>query len=45
MIGWMPAAVVFVHDRDGHLLEHLAMLPYQSHPEAGIVPYGAGMTQ
>jgi lactoylglutathione lyase len=40
VIGWMPAASVFFHDPDGHLLEYLAMLPHQPRPEAGVVPYG-----
>jgi len=39
VIGWMPAASVFFHDPDQHLLEYLAMLPHQSRPEAGVVPY------
>ena len=39
VIGWMPAASVFFHDPDGHLLEYLAMLPYEPRPEAGVVPY------
>jgi lactoylglutathione lyase len=39
VIGWMPAASVFFHDPDGHLLEYLAMLSHQPHPEAGVVPY------
>jgi hypothetical protein len=34
----MPAASVFFHDPDGHLLEYLAMLPHQPRPEAGVVP-------
>jgi lactoylglutathione lyase len=38
VIGWMPAASVFLHDLDGHLLEHLAMLPHEPHLEAGVVP-------
>jgi hypothetical protein len=41
VIGWMPAAAVFFHNPDGHLLEYLAMLPHQPHPEAGVVLYGA----
>jgi lactoylglutathione lyase len=41
VIGWMPAASVFFHDPDGHLLEYLAMLPHPPCPEAGVVPYGA----
>src|SRR5688572_33471819 len=45
VIGWMPAAAVFFHDPDGHLLEHLAMLPHQPHPEAGIVLYGEWMAR
>ena len=36
----LPAAAVFFHDPDGHLLEHLAMLPHQPRPDAGVVPYG-----
>jgi hypothetical protein len=36
----MPAASVFFHDPDGHLLEYLAMLPHRPRPEAGMVPYG-----
>ena len=39
MIGWRPAAAVFFHDPDGHRLEHLAMLPHEPRPEAGVVPY------
>ena len=39
VIGWMPAASVFFHDPDGHLLEYLAMLPHEAKPEAGVVPY------
>jgi lactoylglutathione lyase len=38
-ICWMPAAAVFFHAPDGHLLEHLAMLPHPPRPEAGVVPY------
>ena len=45
MIGWMPAASVFFHDPDHHLLEHLAMLPHEPRPEAGVVPYRAWMAQ
>jgi lactoylglutathione lyase len=35
----MPAASVFFHDPDGHLLEYLAMLPHEARPDAGVVPY------
>jgi len=37
VFAWMPAASVFFHDPDGHLLEYIAMLPGQPHPEQGIV--------
>ena len=40
-----PAAAVFFHDPDGRLLEHLAMLPHQPCPEAGVVPDRAWMAQ
>ena len=39
VIGWMPAAAVYLRDPDGHLLEYLAMLDEQPHPERGIVPW------
>jgi lactoylglutathione lyase len=39
VIGWMPAAAVYLRDPDGHLLEYLAMLDEQPRPEAGIVPW------
>ncbi len=39
VIGWMPAASVFFHDPDGHLLEYLALLPDEPRPEASAVPY------
>ena len=39
VIGWMPAAAVYFHDPDGHLLEYLAMLDDPPRPEAGIVPW------
>jgi len=39
VIGWMPAASVFLTDPDGHLLEFIAMLPDQPRPEVGIVSY------
>lgn len=37
VIGWMPAAAVYFHDPDGHLLEYLAMLEGPPRPELGIV--------
>jgi lactoylglutathione lyase len=39
VIAWMPAASVFFHDPDGHLLEYIAMLPQEPRPERGIVPW------
>jgi lactoylglutathione lyase len=35
----MPAAAVYFHDRDGHLLEYLAMLDEEPRPSAGVLPY------
>jgi lactoylglutathione lyase len=37
VIGWMPAAAVYLRDPDGHLLEYLAMLDEPARPELGIV--------
>ena len=39
VFGWMPAASVFFHDPDGHLLEYIAMLPQEPRPEYGILPW------
>ena len=39
VIGWMPAAAVYFHDPDGHLLEYLAMLDGPPRPDAGILPW------
>ena len=39
VLAWMPAASVFFHDPDGHLLEYIAMLPDPPRPEQGIVPW------
>jgi lactoylglutathione lyase len=39
VIGWMPAAAVYLRDPDGHLLEYLAMLDEQPRPDCGIVPW------
>jgi lactoylglutathione lyase len=39
VIGWMPAAAVYFHDPDGHLLEYLAMLDEQPRPAAGVLSY------
>ena len=37
VIGWMPAAAVYFHDPDGHLLEYLAMLDGPTRAELGVV--------
>jgi lactoylglutathione lyase len=39
VFAWMPAASVFFHDPDGHLLEYLAMLPHRPDPAQGVVPW------
>ena len=39
VIGWMPAAAVYLRDPDGHLLEFLAMLDTEPRPDAGIVSW------
>jgi len=41
VIAWMPAAAVYFHDPDGHLLEYLAMLEEPPRPDAGILPWSA----
>jgi len=39
VFAWMPAASVFFHDPDGHLLEYIAMLPQEPRPESGVVSW------
>ena len=39
VIGWMPAAAVYLRDPDGHLLEYLAMLEAAPRPQLGIVAW------
>lgn len=39
VIGWMPAAALFFHDPDGHLLEYLTMLGQEARPDLGTVPW------
>jgi lactoylglutathione lyase len=41
VIGWLPAASVYFHDPDGHLLEYIAMLPQSPEPEVGVIPWSA----
>jgi lactoylglutathione lyase len=39
VMGWMPAAALYFHDPDGHLLEYLTMLDEEPRPDLGIVPW------
>jgi lactoylglutathione lyase len=39
VLGWMPAASVYFHDPDGHLLEYLVLLEEEPRPGVGVVPY------
>ena len=39
VIGWMPAASVYLRDPDGNLLEYLAMLDAEPRPDLGILPW------
>ena len=39
VIAWMPAAMVYFRDPDGHLLEYLAMLDHQPRADLGILPW------
>lgn len=37
VLGWMPAASIYFHDVDGHLLEFTARLDHEPAPDIGIV--------
>ena len=39
VIGWMPAACVYLRDPDGNLLEYLAMLDAEPRPDLGILTW------
>jgi lactoylglutathione lyase len=39
VLGWMPAAAVYLRDPSGHLLEYIAMLDEAARPEAGVVDW------
>jgi len=45
VIGWMPAATLYFHDPDGHLLEYLTMLDEEARPELGILPWSEWLAQ
>lgn len=37
VFGWMPAASIYFHDVDGHLLEFIARIDHEPAPDIGIV--------
>jgi lactoylglutathione lyase len=37
VLAWMPAAAVYFHDPDGHLLEYIAMLAEDPRSDRGVV--------
>jgi lactoylglutathione lyase len=37
VLAWMPAASIYFHDPDGHLLEYIAMLPGDARPDRGVL--------
>jgi lactoylglutathione lyase len=37
VLAWMPAASIYFHDPDGHLLEYIAMLDEDPRPDGGIL--------
>ncbi|HET8888569.1 MAG TPA: VOC family protein [Candidatus Angelobacter sp.] len=37
VFGWMPAASVYFHDVNGHLLEFIARIDHEPEPDVGIV--------
>jgi lactoylglutathione lyase len=39
VLAWMPAASIYFHDPDGHLLEYVAMLPEDPRPDRGVLPW------
>ena len=39
VLAWMPAAAIYFHDPDGHLLEYIAMLAEDARPDGGVVPW------
>jgi len=41
VFAWMPAASVFFHDPDGHLLEYISILPGPARPELGVLSWSA----
>jgi len=41
VIAWMPAAVLYFEDPDGHNLEFVAMLDAPPRPDSGLLPWSA----
>lgn len=39
VLAWMPAAAIYFHDPDGHLLEYIAMLAEDARPGSGILTW------
>jgi lactoylglutathione lyase len=39
VLAWMPAASIYFHDPDGHLLEYIAMLPEDPCPDRGVLKW------
>ena len=39
VLAWMPAASIYFHDPDGHLLEYIAMLPEDPRPDRGVLTW------
>jgi lactoylglutathione lyase len=37
VLAWMPAASIYFHDPDGHLLEYIAMLAEDPRPDLGVL--------
>jgi catechol 2,3-dioxygenase-like lactoylglutathione lyase family enzyme len=37
VFGWMPAASIYFHDVDGHLLEFIARIDHEPAPDIGMV--------
>ena len=37
VLAWMPAASIYFHDPDGHLLEYIAMLAEDPRPDEGVL--------
>jgi len=39
VLAWIPAASIYFHDPDGHLLEYIAMLAEDPRPDGGVVKW------